>query len=296
MLLSIQTKTAQRYFGIKKAVDCLAEAGYDAIDFSFLGEEATELLQSDDNVGFFKELREHAKEKGLIFNQSHAPFGSSFADAEKTEKRFAEIVRAMKYAAVLGAKVIVVHPCQHLTYEDEGVPERLFEINMDFYRRLKPYCEEYGIRVALENMWQSLGMNKISHSTCSRPEEFIKYLDTLDSEWFTACLDIGHANLCCEDPADFIRALGKKRLGALHVHDVDGTRDLHTLPYFGMGNWDKITKALADIDYRGDFTFESGNFDAEKPKELYVCYERLAVETGRFLINKIEKYKGAKKS
>ena len=47
--------------------------------------------------------------------RAYAPRASSFADAEKTEKRFAEIVRAMKYAAVLGAKVIVVHPCQHLT-------------------------------------------------------------------------------------------------------------------------------------------------------------------------------------
>lgn len=119
--------------------------------------------------------------------RAYEPRASSFADAEKTEKRFAEIVRAMKYAAVLGAKVMVAHPCRRLTYEDEGVPERLFEMNMDFYRRIKPYCEEYGIRVALENMWQSLGMNKISHSTCSRPEEFIKYLDALDGEWFTAC-------------------------------------------------------------------------------------------------------------
>lgn len=58
-------------------MDCLAEAGYDTIDFSFSGEESTELLQSDDNTEVFKELREHAKEKGLIFNQSHAPFGSS---------------------------------------------------------------------------------------------------------------------------------------------------------------------------------------------------------------------------
>ena len=291
MHLSIQTDVAQRYFGIKKAIDCLAEAGYDALDFSFFGEEVTKLLQSDDNNEFFAELREHAKEKGLVFNQAHAPFPSSYADTAKTEYRFREIVRAMKYAAVMGVKIIVVHPCQHLVYADDGVPEKLFEINMKFYQSLKPYCEEYGIRVALENMWQMLEMNKISHSTCSRPDEFIKYIDTLDSDCFTACLDVGHANLCCEDPADFVKALGKKRLGALHVHDVDGIRDLHTLPYFGMGNWDKFTKALAEIDYEGDFTYESGNFDFGKPKELYTCYEKLAVETGRFLINKINGYK-----
>ena len=37
-----------------------------------------------------------------------------------------------------------------IVFEKDGVPEQLFEINMDFYNRLKPYCEEYGIKVALE--------------------------------------------------------------------------------------------------------------------------------------------------
>lgn len=291
MLLSIQTKVAYDFFGIEKAIDIFAEVGYDALDYSFFDGEPMRLLQSDDNEEYFKRVRGYANEKGLVFNQSHSPHPTSYADEARTEKRFAETVRAIKYAAVLGAKAIVVHPYQHLKYAEDGVPEKLFEINMEFYRKLIPYCEEYGIKVALENMWQMLGMNKISHSTCSRPAEFIKYLDTLDNDCFTACLDIGHANLCCEDPADFIRALGGKRLGALHVHDVDGANDSHTLPYFGMGNWDKITKALADIDYKGDFTYESGGFDSGKPKELYSCYEKLAVETGRFLINKIEEYK-----
>lgn len=290
MLLSMQTDVAHKYFGIEKTVDIFAEVGYDALDFSFFSGEAYEMLSSDGNAEYFERLREYAKGKDLVFNQAHAPFPSSYADTKDTEKRFAEIVRAVKYASILGVKAIVVHPCQHLKYAEEGNPERLFEINVDFYNSLSPYCREYGIKVALENMWQRVGMNKISHSTCSRPSEFIRYLDALDDDCFTACLDIGHANLCCEDPADFIRALGN-RLGALHVHDVDGVSDSHTLPYFGMGNWDKITKALADIDYSGDFTYESGCFAAGKPRELYTAYERVAVATGRYLINKIEEYK-----
>ena len=39
--------------------------------------------------------------------------------------------------------------------------------------------------------------------------------------------------------ADF-DALGNKRLLCLHVHDVDGIDDLHTLPYFGITDWDKV--------------------------------------------------------
>ena len=73
---------------------------------------------------------------------------------------------------------------------------------MKFYRRLLPYCEEYGIKIAVENMWQYPGM--ISHSTCSRPEEFIQYVDGISSQWAVACLDIGHTVLVREQPDEFI--------------------------------------------------------------------------------------------
>lgn len=287
MRLSTQTKVVMSAFGAEKAIDIFADAGYDALDFSFTGEN---MFLGHTDPDFYKELRKKAEAKGLFFNQSHAPFGSSFEDEAATKKRFEEIVLSMKFAAALGAENIIVHPCQHMTYADDGVPEKLFQINMDFYSRLKPYCEEYGIHVAIENMWQNhCGSSKITHSTCSRPAEFIRYVDGVNSEWFTACLDIGHAMLVCEDPADFIKALGKKRLHALHVHDVDGTNDSHTLPYFGVCDWDKIMKALAEIGYEGELTYEAdGGFLRKKPKELYPAYEKLMVETGRSLIKKFE--------
>ena len=192
MLLSTQTSVMQSALGFKNAVDLFSEAGYDALDFSFTDSELTKDLSDE----FFRDLKKYAAERGLTFNQAHAPFPSSAEDEDFTKNRFHEIIAAIKRASILGVKNIVVHPCQHLRYADDGAPERLFEMNMEFYSRLKPYCEEYGIRVALENMWQGIAPNKISHSTCSRPEEFIKYLDTLNSDRFTACLDIGHTILC----------------------------------------------------------------------------------------------------
>ena len=86
---------------------------------------------------------------------------------------------------------------------------------MEFYRSLIPYCEEYNIKVALENMWQY--PRTISHSTCSRPAEFVKYMDELNNPCFVACLDVGHAMLVKEKPDDMIRALGGQRLQALHM-------------------------------------------------------------------------------
>ena len=224
-----------------------------------------------------------------MFNQSHAPFSSSFVDEEKTAQRFDEIVTAIKRASYLGVKNIIVHPCQHLEYDIEGNPEKLFEYNMEFYKRLLPYCEEYNIRVALENMWQYTGF--INHSTCSRPEEFIRYVDELNNDSFVACLDIGHASLVREDVTEFIKKLGNKRLQCLHVHDVDGTNDSHTLPFYGEVNWSKVMKALAEIDYKGDLTFEADNFMDNKPDALLPECARLMAKTGKYLIEQFNAYK-----
>lgn len=286
MKLSSTTDKLQEKFGIYKAVDILSEAGYDAIDFSQFNEE---IYASTYGKEYYTELRKYAEDKGLFFNQSHAPFSSSFTDEEKTAKRFDEIVTAIKRASYLGVKNIIVHPCQHLKYDVEGNPEKLFEYNMEFYKKLIPYCEEYNIRVALENMWQYTGM--INHSTCSRPEEFVRYVDELNNDSFVACLDIGHAALVREDIGDFIKALGNKRLQCLHVHDVDGTNDSHTLPYFGSINWEKVMKALAEIDYKGELTFEADSFMDNKPDILLPDCAKLMAKTGKHLVSQFENYK-----
>ncbi len=282
MKLSTTTSYPARLYGLKKAITWIAEAGYDAVDFSQFDEF---IYKEKPDKSFCDELRKFTEDKGLIFNQSHAPFGSSFKDEEKTKERFNEITNAMRKASWLGIPNIIVHPCQHLPYNEEGNAELLFEYNMDFYNRLLPYCEEYGINVALENMWQRTGF--INHSICSKPEEFIKYLDTLNSPFFVACLDIGHSALVREDTADFIKALGKDRLKCLHVHDVDGQNDSHTLPFYGEVNWQKVTAALKEIEYEGDLTFEADCFLENLPEELYLDGISYMEKVGRYLVSKI---------
>ena len=54
--------------------------------------------------------------------------------------------------------------------------------------------------------------------------------------------------------------MGGERIKALHVHDNDFVNDCHTMPMMGEMDWDSITKALADINYSGNFTLESDGF------------------------------------
>lgn len=287
MLLSSSMQPFLKYYTCEEAVVEMQKAGLDAIDFSFFelkycGDE----INGMDAKRYFRAVKELADEKGIVFNQAHAPMPSSFADEIETAKMFDHIVRSIRNASYLEIPLIVVHPVQHIPYWTEGTPEHLFEMNMDFYGRLKPYSEEYGVKIALENMWHYRS-RQITHSVCSRAEEFNKYLDTLNSDCFVGCLDIGHATLVCENAEDMIRKMGKDRLQALHVHDVDGIKDLHTLPYYGITDWDQVAKALKEIGYEGDFTFEVGGFFDPLPKELFPVAAAQMVATGRHIMNKI---------
>jgi len=294
MLLSTPTGMYISRYSFDEMFGIASEAGFNALDFTFCGDNNRKFVSEEFEQGnperFFAELKEKASGKGIVFNQSHAPFPSILVDDDITKERYKEIIRSMKYASILGAKHIVLHPAQHLPYEEVGFKEKLFEINMAFFKSLIPYCEEFGIKIAIENQYKRMARcnNRLTHSSCGNPKEMVRYLDELGLEHFTGCIDIGHAILVDENPAEFIREVGGEKLGALHVHDVDGFVDMHTLPFVGIGNWSDITKALHDIDYKGDFTFEANSFVAKMPNELVPDASRMMAAVGKYMIKQIQ--------
>lgn len=289
MNINSQNHILRDVFSDEETVDIMKNAGFDNMDYSFFSERDYD-INADKNA--FKErftnLRKYAEDKGIYFTQAHAPFASSYPDEAKTLRRFDEIVNAMRNASYLGIKHIVVHPCQHLSYHRGNNKEFLFEYNMEFFSKLLPYAEEFGIVICTENMWQYYGDNKIWISTCALPEEFIKYVDTINSPFFKGLLDIGHTVLVGQNPADFIRKLGPDRLVALHVHDVSGHKDSHTLPYYGIVHWDEVTSALKEIGYKGEITLEADNFLRKLPKQLMPEASKLMATVARSLANAAE--------
>ncbi len=268
MKLSTTLDIPGRRLGEEEGLRHIAAAGFDAFDmslFRMFDDSENYEMNREDYRAYAMHLRAVAEACGIVCNQSHAPFSSSTGDPAEDERRFGLIVRAMEIAAIVGARNIVVHPMHHLRYTEGDNAARLFEMNMAFYRRLIPYAEAYGIRVAVENMWQPKTLpyqtgGRIWHSVCSTPAEFCRYIDELASPWVVGCLDIGHVSLVDEDIPAFIHALGPERLQCLHVHDTDGVSDLHTLPFFGTIDYPAVCRALREIGYTGDITFEADNF------------------------------------
>lgn len=283
MKISTQTEVMFRRFGDAEGIRLLAEAGWDALDYSMFDiNPATSVLTRSDYREYARSLREKAESYGLRFNQAHAPFPSyRHGNDEYNTMIFDLIVRSMEIASILGAEIIIVHPITHGSTYDERKA-----INMVFYNRLKPYCEKFGITVALENMWGHAD-GHVTPAACSTEAEFVDYIDSLDEKCFCACLDIGHGEMKGSgafSSVSMIRALGGKRLRSLHVHDNDKIGDLHTLPFTRSIRWQEIVDALIEIDYPGVFTFEADNFIAGFPAELSLEASKLMAAVGRYLV------------
>ncbi len=290
MILS-QTIACVSGFGDERAIELMAQAGYDASDYSMSSmSRGNSVLNSDGYREYALKLCEIAKRNGVYFNQGHAPYSVSCDDKETAEKLLWEYtVRAIEIAGIMGIETLIVHPVDSGDYI--GRESYVREKNIKYYRSLIPYAEKYGVKLGCENMWSYDKRRKvIVGSVCSNPYEHAAYIDELNSEMVVACLDVGHSALAGREAQDCIRVLGD-RIGALHIHDNDYRDDMHTLPGLSEMNWDEIMKALAEIGYKGDFTFETDHFfDSLCTEEEALTGLRLSVLIGRRLIKKLEDY------
>lgn len=278
MKLSTEFAYASQLFGTEAAIPMLAGAGYEALDFSMYDARREDNpVSHDDYKERMSSFRKIAENSGICFNQTHAPFPNwKNGDEAYNELTYPRLVRAIEATALLGAPIVVMHPGSMPDHEEA------MEKNIKHFETLVPYCEEFGVKIAIENV--------IVPEFNATTEQHIRLLDSLDRRYFTALIDVGHAEIKNVGGADFIRALGS-RLGALHIHDNDKVHDLHNLPFTRSIDFKAITKALAEIDYKGDFTLESGffirYFDEKLAKEAY----RMMAQVGHRLIQMIKEAK-----
>lgn len=284
MILSTQSLIMQRAYGYEDGMRALKRIGFDAYDFTMfdMAEQPDDPMTRADFRETCRSLRKAADEAGILCNQTHAPFPSRKADdAAWNGVIFDYLARSVEITSLLGGNVCVIHPCNDYTAEQNA--ELL-------YRPLEKHARKFGVKIALENMWNfSRQENKAVPCACSTAEDFLKHLDLLDPEYFVACLDIGHAEMLgdCVSAAELIRALGP-RLQALHVHDNDRAHDWHTFPYAGNIDWEPVYAALREIRYAGELTFEAGLGIMKFPPELQYDATVLLHAIGRYMISRIE--------
>lgn len=287
MKLVTMTSLLEKRFGLKKAISMIKEYGFDAYDCSLgTAMSGNGEFSGNDCIEKAHQIREYSDSIGITCAQTHTPSHSSdikgltyFLNGIETEKRAVEI------SGILGAEVAVVHPTS--ITDVEGNYEML-------YSKVLPIAKKYGLKIATENMfaWKYKPDTETIPTACGTKRDFVRYIDYVNDDNFIACLDIGHSYLPNSEGApEMIKALGSKRLKALHIHDNNLWDDEHVFPFFGNINWDDVCKALAEINYTGNFTFEADAFLAKYPNELLPECLTLLEKTGRYLIDRIEYFK-----
>lgn len=277
MLLSTNLHKFHGAFGLTKTIDILAEAGFQGVDFNTDLEEYHTDAHSPE---FYQQIREYANDKGIGFYQTHAPFLTGFPDMAVREQHFDKVVKGLYHSSLLGAQMVTVHPCKFLDANGVWDNNAIMEYNLNYYKRLIPYAEEYGVKIAIENIH--------SHIT-KTPEVLMELLDVLDNDVFTICYDVGHDQIAGNDPAETIRAIGHK-IGCTHIHDNNGVHDLHTLPYYGVIDWEKVAKAFAQSGYTGNLNYEAAGFVSKVPAELLTEGAKYMASVGKYLIGRFHHY------
>lgn len=278
MKLSTNLHRFHAAFGLEKTIDILADAGFEGIDFNMdIAQYSTDAHGPD----FYREIKDYAADRGITFRQTHAHFLTGLVPPEKRMAHIGSIVKGMRNSAALGAQMIVVHP--GVFYDEAGKWDRelLMDFNTEYYKKLIPHAQEHNIKVAIENL--------PGHLT-KTPENLLELLDRLDSDVFTICYDVGHDQIAGNDPVETIRKLGS-RIGCTHIHDNDGKNDLHTLPYYGVIDWEAVMKAFAESGYAGDLNYEAARFVSKVPDAFLPTGAGYMAAVGKHLIGRYRYYK-----
>lgn len=237
------------------SLEYLHNAGFAGMDINLHGAIVPgRYLAGDEWKEGIEAVAETAQRLGMCLDQSHLPF-YNFADPacpdlEEKNRMFARMIEA---SGILGVKWAVFHPGNAVD-SVLGVKESKRR-TIEF---LKPYmelAEKNQVGIAIENLFVPRKLKK-AYRYCSWAEEVCDLVDSIPGN-VGVCWDFGHANLLGDDQAESLKLVGK-RLKVIHVHDNDGKRDDHQVPFTYCCNvdWEGILPVLKRIGYEGNFNFE----------------------------------------
>lgn len=245
-----------------EAIRCYQGTGFKYLDFSFYyaHKDKNSPYMEESDSGWKKEIENAiaaAEECGFKFVQAHAPGYNPGFDSSDYDKCIRAMQRSVEACAMLGINTTVMHTSFSPEYKYPGDRDGYFEYNRKFVGDMLKTAEKFGITVCIENTSNGNAGEMYFPRTGAEMNDFIAYMN---HPLLGACWDTGHAVMDKKfDQYAELKELGKN-LKAVHVHDNGIHSDQHIAPYCGKLQLDSIVKGLIDIDYKGNFTFETDAF------------------------------------
>ena len=308
LAVSVQTgHWLHRHFGEARADEALAwisQFGFTALDLNLDSGWPSELAAAGEVGPRYQKGVEEALEEFRPLKEALAKYDMFVGQAHSTFPLWREgmddINEALMHAVEIDCAVCQYLGCPYLVVHSLCMPdaEKEWELNLAMYRRMIPHAKKYGVTLCLENLfnWRN---GHLLVSTTTAASDACKYIDTLNAEageeLFGFCFDAGHANASGRNLRDDLRTLGK-RVKVLHLHDNNGTSDMHLIPFTQQHNgdanrlntdWEGFLAGLRDIGYEGTVNFETDSALHSVPKPLQPAMMRLIGEIGYYFRDRL---------
>ena len=176
-------------------------------------------------------------------------------------------------SAIRDTKAVGGHTVLLVVGKGEDGPEKeIWERSIENISKALPLASELGMYIAIENVWNQFCYVHGGSSDQSA-EKFVKYVDELNSPWVGMQFDIGN-HWKYGNTGDWIRALGK-RIVKLDAKGFSRKNDKFTKIGDGDLDWNDVSKALLEINFRGWCAAEVGGGKMNRLKEISSNMDRV---------------------
>ncbi len=230
--------------GLARGLARIKAAGATHAELSTSGLHVT--VGGRDNRARVEQVAAVCAASGLSFTL-HAPIGINFMDEAHRELSSDVLLSSIRFAAAVGAGVIVIHPGRVSPQADVAARPGLLAIERDHVRRAADEAGRHGIRIGMENLNPNRDM-MAGHQTsyALEPEVLAEQLDAIAHEAVCGVLDFGHGWLAAAKLGfDFHRQVRAFAPFVGHLHVTDNCGRPVTAPF--VGDSDHIALGIGDL-------------------------------------------------
>lgn len=261
------SSNAFRKFPLSEAIETISRIGYNGIEIMC---DAPHAYPPDVTDEYIQATRSLLQQKGLTvanlnafmmtaarlrrgddgipeFPRSPDDFWlPSYIQSEPSGRRtrIEHTINCLRLAKEFGAGGISIEPGGPLEDFTEEEGRKRFAAALE---EVIPIAEELGVELRIEPEPGLL---------IERSDQYLKFMERIDSPMVGLNLDIGHIYCVGEDPADAIRRLSD-HIRYIQIEDIAATRvHQHLVPGDGAIDFDSVFGALRDVNYQGWVTVE----------------------------------------
>lgn len=248
---------------IKSEIKWIGDNGFDFVDL-FLEPDKADLGKV--NIKKVKGQLDYYGMERIGHTAWYLPIGSPLRELRACAVEIIE--RYLDAFVEIGCDKVTIHSNwpPSLFSEDEGV-----EFQTESIQNILDFASDAGVKILLEPL--------------GTPYDHAGNIDRIlalnEELYFHA--DIGHLNIFDREPVEYLRRY-KDKLMHVHMHDNNGSDDLHLPIGSGTIDWDHLLSSL-NIFYDGTITLEIFSDDREyvlySKKKLLDKWSRLNIKSQR---------------